>query len=321
MAGKAGRHLFAWLSMDVVLQTVASTLVSATVYLAHSYYSFPLSDGVTSTPHMLTGAVLGVLLVSRVVVGVMRKNEGVAQVANYAGICRSLAVLSCSVSETLTISAAAETENKAVKRFRYELVRLLNLSFYCYTLMLQGMKLAVPPTSLRSADGKQEAEVLANVENPAVMASKLISSLIEQQRAAKRISNECCAVLMEKVSDLIGAYHAALGVQLSPSPTSTTSFTLFFTIAWAYTLGPIVAVVELGENVGLYPNTGLMLTVFYTFLLALFFFGLYEAGKAVEAPLKAVVLTLAVEEMCWSLSDDLASLVDDADVPVFLPRP
>ena len=40
--------MFAWVSMDVVLQTVASTLVSATVYLGHSYYSFPLSDGVTS---------------------------------------------------------------------------------------------------------------------------------------------------------------------------------------------------------------------------------------------------------------------------------
>jgi len=184
------------------------------------------------------------------------------------------------------------------------------------------MKMGLPPASLRAAEGsKIETELLSAVESPTVMVCKMLANLLEQQRAAKRISNECCAVLMEKVADLIGAYHAALAVQLSPAPTTFTSFTLFFTIAWAYTLGPIVAMIELGENVGLYPNTGLMLTIFYTFLLALFFFGLYEAGKAVEAPLKTVVLTLAVEEMCWSLSDDLASLVDDPDVPVFLPRP
>lgn len=319
MAGKAGRHLFAWLSMDVVLQTVASTLVSATVYLAHSYYSFPLSDGVTSTPHMLTGAVLGVLLVSRVVVGVMRKNEGVAQVANYAGICRSLAVLSCSVSETLTISAAAETENKAVKRFRYELVRLLNLSFYCYTLMLQGMKLAVPPTSLRSADGKQEAEVLANVENPAVMASKLISSLIEQQRAAKRISSEQAAAFQGKVCELVSAYHDTLALALAPPPIALTSFAFFFTAAWAYSAGAVLAVTELSSN-EYSTGFGLLLTVAYSCFISLFVFGLYEAGNVAEAPLKAVADLSALEDMTTGLSDDLASLVDDDAVPVFIPK-
>ena len=43
--------------------------------------------------------------------------------------------------------AGAEIEKKAVTKYRFELVRLLNLAFYCYSLMLQGMRLAVPPTS------------------------------------------------------------------------------------------------------------------------------------------------------------------------------
>ena len=78
-------------------------------------------------------------------------------------------MLSVSVGETLTISAAAEVEKKATSRFRYELVRLLNMSFFCYTLMLQGMKLAVPPTSLRATeDTKLESEILSAVENPTV---------------------------------------------------------------------------------------------------------------------------------------------------------
>jgi hypothetical protein len=290
--------------------------------VAHSVVNFPISSGAFLFGHTLLGGVLGVLLVARIIMGLLRVQEAAAHVQTFNKTCRTIAVLSSFVGETLTVSAGAEIEKKATGKFRFELVRLLNLAFYSYQCMLSGMKMGLPPASLRAAEGsKIETELLSAVESPTVMVCKMLANLLEQQRAAKRISNECCAVLMEKVSDLIGAYHAALGVQLSPSPTSTTSFTLFFTIAWAYTLGPIVAVVELGENVGLYPNTGLMLTVFYTFLLALFFFGLYEAGKAVEAPLKAVVLTLAVEEMCWSLSDDLASLVDDADVPVFLPRP
>lgn len=317
VAGKVGQHFLAWISSDALLQTTASTLLAATVYLGHSYYNFPLSEGVTFTPHLLTGGILGLLLVARVFLSVMRKNEGLAQVAAFAGLCRSLAVLSCSVAETLTISAAGESENKAVKRFRYELVRLLNLCFYCYTLMLQGLKLAVPPTSLRSPDGKQEAEVLANVENPTVMVAKLVSSLIEQQRAAKRISSEQAAAFQGKVCELVTTYHETLALALAPPPLALTSFAYFFTATWAYSAGAMLAVTELSNNT-YYTSAGLILTVGYTAFISLFVFGLYEAGST--DPLKAVTALSALEDITSSLSDDLSSLVDDDAVPVFIPK-
>jgi len=197
-------------------------------------------------------------------------------------------------------------------------VRLLNLSFYCYTLMLQGMKLAVPPTSLRADDGKQEAEILATVENPAVMTSKLIVSLVEQQRAAKRISSEQAAAYQAKVCELVGCYHSTLALALAPPPIALTSFAFFFTAAWAYSAGAVLAVTELCSN-EYSTGFGLLLTVAYSSFISLFVFGLYEAGNVAEAPLKAVADLSALDELTTSLSDDLASLVDDA-VPVFIPK-
>ena len=66
---------------------------------------------------------------------------------------------------------------------------------------------------------------------------------------------------------------------------------------------------------------GLALTIGYTAVLSIFYFGLYEAGKTTEAPLKAVMAMIPMDEIGYVLSDDLSSLVDDDDVPVFLPRP
>lgn len=169
VATKASRLYLAWVTTDMLLQTVASTVLAATVYLGHSYMNFTLSEGINARPHMVTGIILGMLLVARVIIGVSRMYDGISQVQSFAKSCRTLAVLSVSVGETLTISAAAEVEKKATSRFRYELVRLLNMSFFCYTLMLQGMKLAVPPTSLRATeDTKLESEILSAVENPTV---------------------------------------------------------------------------------------------------------------------------------------------------------
>ena len=54
--------------------------------------------------------------------------------------------------------------------------------------------------------------------------------------------------------------------------------------------------------------------------LSLFVFGLYEAGNVVEAPLKAVMKLIVTEDMGHSLSNDLAALIDDTSVPVFLPK-
>jgi len=320
MSSKASKLYLAWLTPDVLLQTGASTILGAAVYLGHSYFAFTISEGVSARPHLVTGIILGMLLVARVVLGITRMYAGVQQVQAFAKSCRSLAVLSVSVTETLTISAAAEVEKKATTRFRYELVRLLNLAFFCYTLMLQGMKLAVPPSSLRATeDTKLEAEILSAVENPAVMVTKMVANLLEQQRSAKRISNELAAVLAEKVCDLIDTYHASLAVALAPSPVALTSFTYFFTTAWAYTAGVTLAMSELGDNTYT-AGAGLALTVTYTAFLSLFTFGLYEAGNVVEAPLKAVTELLSTEDLMSSLSDDLASLVDDPTVPVFLPK-
>ena len=80
------------------------------------------------------------------------------------------------------------------------------------------------------------------------MVCKMIAALLEQQRAAKRISNEQVAVLMSKVSDLIESYHKSLSLQLAPAPSTLSSFAFSFTVLWAYTLGPIIAINELDDN-------------------------------------------------------------------------
>ena len=217
--------------------------------------------------HAADGILLGILLIARVVMGAYLVNAATSNVYKFTA-CRSLAVHSTSVTEPLTVAAGAEIEKKAVSKFRYELVRLLNLAFYCYSLTLQGMRLAVPPTPLRAGkDAKSEDEVLSAVENPTVMVAKMIASLLEQQRAAKRISNEqvrqharqqhithilqthtlwlSCplthtsltsrqvGVLMGIVNELIDAYHSSSPYS-SPGPVSMSAFTYFFTAAWAY---------------------------------------------------------------------------------------
>ena len=151
------------------------------------------------------------------------------------------------------------------------------------------------------------------------MVTKMLANLLEQQRSAKRISNEMAAVLASKVCELIETYHASLALALAPPPVALTSFTYFFTTAWAYTAGVTLAMAELGDNT-YSAGAGLVITVTYTAFLSLFVFGLYEAGNVAEAPLKAVVALLSVDDLATSLSDDLASLVDDPAVPVFLPK-
>jgi hypothetical protein len=321
MTSNAAKLSLAWVTSEMVCQTAGATLVSGAVYVSHSYYKFPVTEGISGNAHLLTGVILGILLVSRVVLGLNKMYEAAAQVQAFNRSCRTIAVLSTAVNEGITGSAGAEIEKKATSRFRFELVRLLNLAFYCYQLMLQGLKLYVPPTALRSPDGsKLEGEVLSAVDNPTVMVCKMIASLLEEQRAAKRISNEQVAVLMTKVGELIDSYHASLSHLLAPEALSLTSFTYFFTCTWAYTAGAALAVSELGDNTGEFRGFGLGLTLAYTTFLSLFVFGLYEAGRILEEPLKAVMALIVTEDMSHSLSDDLASLVDDASVPVFFPK-
>lgn len=53
---------------------------------------------------------------------------------------------------------------------------------------------------------------------------------------------------------------------------------------------------------------------------ALFFFGLFEAGKTVEAPAKAASQLLPLDDLKFALSADLSELIDDPEdeIPVFL---
>ena len=314
------RSAFHWVGGDTLVQTAIATAISFFVYTGHSYLQFPITEGVGAGAHQLTGVILGLLLVARVVMGVYLVHSAGVTVQAFHKCCRSIAVLSSTVSETLTVSAGAEIEKKAATKFRYELVRLLNLAFYCYQLMLQGLKLYVPPASLRAPEGsKLEGEVLSAVDNPTVMVCKMLADLLEQQRAAKRISNEGAAMLMAKLSEMLDSYHATLALVFAPPPVALSSFTTFFTRAWAYSAGAVIAVLELADNTGFHAY-GLMCTLVYTAAISLFIFGLYEAGKCVEAPLKTLVTLSVAEDMMASLSDDLASLVADPSVPVFIPK-
>jgi hypothetical protein len=280
-----------------------------------------LSTGAFLSAHALLGTVLGVLLTVRVYLGLQRVATVAKAIQDFAKTCRQIAVLSTFVGETLTVSAGAEIEKNATTKFRYDLVRLLNLSYYSFQLMLNGMKLCVAPSSLKpAAGGNLETDVLSAVDNPTVMVCKMLATLLEQQSSAKRIPNEQCGVLMGKISDLIEAYHSALSVLLAPLPYSLGSFSYFFTCCFCYTVGPVIAFNELGDNLE-FGTLGLTLTIFYTFVLSNFFFGLYEAGKNVEAPVKTLTSLLATDEMGYVLSDDLSNLIDDPDVPVMLPRP
>jgi hypothetical protein len=317
----ASKVSFSWITAEMVTHVILSTGLAAGVYVVHSIIAYPLSTGAFMKNHLLLGVVLGLLLVGRIILGTSRVQTVASHVQQFTKSCRQMAVLSTFVAETLTVSAGAEMEKKAIGKFRFELVRLLNMAFYCFTLMLEGQKLAVPPSSLQRPDGSmQEMNILSAVDNPTVMICKMIASLLEQQRAAKRISNEQMSVLMVKISDLIEAYHMSLSNVLAPTTSAFASFTYTMTVIFVYTVGPIIAINELEANMQ-FGGVGLSLTIFYTLLLSLFYFGLYEAGKPVDAPLASLTATLAIEEMFYVLSDDLSSLVDDDSVPVFLPRP
>ena len=312
----ASKVSFSWVTGEMLAHVVMSTGLAAVVYASHSYFGYPLSTGAFLQLHMLFGVVLGLLLVGRIILGTARIQAAASHVQEFSKGCRQVAVLSTFVVETLTVSAGAEVEKKAIGHFRFELVRLLNYAVYCFMLMMEGKKLAVPPSSLQRIDSGAAEAKLSAVNNPTVMVCKMIAALLEQQSAAKRISNEQVSVLMNKVSDIIEAYHQSLALALAPTATAFASFTYTFTTIFVYTAGPLIAVNELESNT---PGSfGLGLTVFYTLMLALFYFGLLEAGKLLDAPISALAGLLAIEEMVYVLSDDLASIVDDDSVPVFL---
>jgi len=95
---------------------------------------------------------------------------------------------------------------------------------------------------------------------------------------------------------------------------------------WVYTFAPVIALSEIHDNkadLSSPVTAGFLLTLLYTLGSALFFFGLYEAGSISDAPVKAVSELVPLDDLKYTLSDDLATLVDDPEdgVPVFLPAP
>eukprot|EP00966_Prymnesium_polylepis_P074338 1725358-Prymnesium_polylepis.1 len=147
-----------WVSVEVVLQSLVASAISGSVYTGYRMLETgPPTIG--TVIHTVTGLVLGVLLVTRITIGLSAVSEAAATVQAFHKACRTLAVLTSYVGETLTISAGAELEKKAVANFRYELVRLLNLAVFSYQLMLHGQKMTLPPATLRAAGGKMEVEV------------------------------------------------------------------------------------------------------------------------------------------------------------------
>jgi len=311
------KSALSWLSGEVLLHSTLSVGVTAAVYVAyHTVTGETPKMGIYL--HVITGITLGMLLIARVVVGLGKVSEAVSQVQAYSKACRSLALMATFVGETLTIQAGAEAEKKAVGKFRYELVRLLNLSAFSYHLHLNGNKMTVPPGALKGS--MSEMETLSAASSPTLVVIKMVATLIDAQRKAARVSNEQVAAMMGKVDDLVSAYHGTLAQQLAPSPASLNSFAYFFVCLWVYTACPIIAINELGNDSPTNTFGGFSLAVAYAFGSALFFFGLFEAGKTVEAPAKAASQLLPLDDLKFALSADLSELIDDPEdeIPVFL---
>jgi len=317
----AGKASLSWVSTDVLVNSVLATAVSGTVYAGyHNFTGGAAPPIVGINIHLVTGFALGLLLVTRISLGMVAVKEAYASLQDFNKACRTLVVTSSHVAETLTISAGAELEKKAVANFRYELVRLLNLAVFSNHLMLKGLKMASLPKALLPSSGSSEAEVLTSCNNPTVMVIKLIAKLIDQQREAQRISPAQTAAMLGNVDSLLVAYHSSLAQSLAPSTSTLHSFSKFAVMFWVFTAAPVLALEELHEldEPGTIRPSGLILSLAYTFFAALFFFGLYEAGTTMEKPVRAVTELTDLDDLKYSLSADLTDLVDEDTVPYFL---
>lgn len=310
--------VFRWITFEVISHSIAATIVCGGIYVADEYYG---ADTPTATivPHQITGFVLGLLLLCRVVMGSVRAYTAGSLLTTFCKHCRTISLFSTYVTETLTVSAGAELEQKAVAAFRYDLVRLLNLAWLYYKAMLTDTKLQKPPAALVPKGSLVEAQVLSSVKNPTVIVAKLITNLLEKQFTAQRLRAEQVSLFSSEIADMITTYHASQSLSIAPPSVALEGFTKVFVVIWVYTLCPIIAITELRANPAGDNTAGFVLSLFYTFLIALFYFGLFEAGKLVAKPFKAALAVVDLTELTSTLSDDLANLVDDGEVPVFLP--
>ena len=240
-----------WVSAEVIAHSVFASTLCCAVFLLCSQY-ITQEPVVSAMPHLIIGMLLGLLLVLRVVIGVIKAGEVMHLIASYNKSLRTIAVFATYVNETLVASTGAELEKKSVAKFRYELDRLLNLSNFCYTLMVKGLKMEEPPESLLPAEGGAlEVRVLCSVGSPALMVCKWVANLFDLQVQAGRIRAEQVSAVQAEVSSLMDVYHKTRAVQLSPMPASLSSFTYFFVVVWVYTACPVIAVKELHGAHGL----------------------------------------------------------------------
>jgi len=311
-----------WVSAEVVGHSILASTFSCVVFVLCSLnITHPNEPVVSTMPHLVIGTLLGFLLVLRVMVGVAKAGEVVGLITSYNKSLRTIAVFSTYVNETLVVSTGAELEKKSVANFRYELDRLLNLSNFCYTLMVKGLKMEEPPDALVPAEGGAlEARVLSSVGSPALMVCKWIANLFDQQVQAGRVRAEQVSAVQAEVSALMDVYHKMRAMQLAPMPASVSSFTYCFVCVWVYTACPVIAVKELHDNQVSDNMVGTVVTFALTFLTAMFYFGLYEAGKLIESPVACTAELIPLDTLSFALSDDITDLTDDPDqsVPVFL---
>lgn len=316
------RTSFQWLTCHSVGHTFLATVATGGLYVLAQQFIEPSEIPEPSLlPHLLVGILLGLLLVVCTFVGSQRITQAATQVIMFSKCCRTLSLLAAGVSENLTISAGADLEKKALATFRYELVRYLNLAFYCYSLMLRGLKMQEAPSTL--AGQKMEQHVLAIVGNPVVQVCKWIASLVAKQRVAGRIKDNQAVVFESELVKLIEIYHTSHAMLVAPLPAMLSGFTYTFVVVWVYSFCPVVVATQLAASSPLPYYGGLILSLSTTAFVSLFFFGLYEAGRVIEAPIKQVISLVPIETLTYALSDDLSNLIDDPDnaVPVFLPRP
>jgi len=314
-----------FISLDVLAASLVGAILAGVVYLVEDLSPTVAAKAAEELQvHVVMGIILGFVLTSRIFIGSTRAYQAAACKQAFCKECRTVALLATTVTETLTISAGAEQEKQATSEFRLELVRYLNLSWYLFKAMLMEVKVVKPPPALKKkAGGSAEAQIFAS-KNPTLMVVKFMAKLLQSQLAAGRIAAAEVPLFWSSFTKMVEIYHETQSLALSAPSVALQGFCYFFTFVWVYTLCPVLAITMQSENPGAtFPAGGFLPTLFGSFFVGLFFFGLLEAGKLVEKPIKAMVAVSDLEGLTVALSEDLTSLIDDPDgeVPVFLPSP
>lgn len=319
---------FKFISLDVLAASLLAAIIAGAAYIVEELSPTMAAKAAQELEvHVILGIILGFVLTGRVFIGSMRAYQAATCKSAFCKECRTVALLATTVTETLTISAGAEQEKMATSEFRLELVRYLNLSWYLYKAMLMDVKVVKPPSALKKkSGGTAEQQIFGSTPNPTLMVVKFMAKLLQQQLAAGRIAAAEVPLFWGSFTNMVEVYHETQSLALSAPSVALEGFCKFFTFLWVYTVCPVLAITMQSDNTATdakFEMGGFLPTIIGSFLVGLFFFGLLEAGKLVEKPVKAMVAISDLEALTVSLSEDLANLIDDPDgeVPVFLPSP